>query len=172
MDRTNPDAHPAAAPRDDRGPDAVAPGAVAPGAVAPDGAAPGGVGPDPAVPDPAVPDPAVPDPAVPDPDASDLVVSVTVTRTGGIAGLRRAWRAEADEAAAPTWIQLIEGCPWDAVADGRFHPGADRFVWAVDARCGDDERRAELADDDVRGPWRELIDAVREAGSPMPRERD
>ena len=38
--------------------------------------------------------------------------------------------------------------------------GADRFVWRVDARCGDAEREAELADPDVQGPWRELIDAV------------
>ena len=41
--------------------------------------------------------------------------------------------------------------------------GADRFVWHVDARCGDAAREAALADPEVQGPWRELIDAVRAA---------
>lgn len=102
---------------------------------------------------------------------SDLVVIVTVTRTGGIAGMRRIWRAEAGEDQARPWIALIEECPWDAARLGGFVKGADRFMWAVDARCGKDERQAELADSDVRGPWRELIDAVREEGSPVPSGR-
>ena len=102
--------------------------------------------------------------------ADDLVVIVTVTRTGGIAGLRRMWRAEAGADDAATWITLIEGCPWDALRFERFAEGADRFMWSVDARCGPEERQAELADSAVQGPWRELIDAVREAGSPVPRE--
>ena len=101
----------------------------------------------------------------------DHVVIVTVTRTGGIAGLRRAWRAEAGADDAATWITLIEGCPWDALRFERFAEGADRFMWSVDARCGPEERQAELADSAVQGPWRELIDAVREAGTPVPREQ-
>ena len=103
--------------------------------------------------------------------ADDVLVIVTVTRTGGIAGLRRTWRAEAGGDDAATWITLIEGCPWDALRFERFAEGADRFMWSVDARCGPEERRAELADSAVQGPWRELIDAVREAGSPVPREQ-
>ena len=102
---------------------------------------------------------------------SDLVVIVTVTRSGGIAGIRRSWRAQAAEDEASPWIARIQECPWDAARLGRVQ-GADRFVWDVDARCGEDERQAELADSDVRGPWRELIDAVREEGAPIPRGRD
>ena len=104
-------------------------------------------------------------------DTGNLVVVVTVTRTGGIAGLRRMWRAEAGADDAATWITLIEGCPWDALRFERFAAGADRFMWSVDARCGPEKRQAELADSAVQGPWRELIDAVREAGSPVPREQ-
>ena len=103
--------------------------------------------------------------------ADDLVVIVTVTRTGGIAGLRRMWRAEAGADDASPWITLIEGCPWDALRFERFAAGADRFMWSVDARCGPQERQAELADSAVQGPWRELIDAVRDAGSPVPPEQ-
>ena len=104
--------------------------------------------------------------------ADDLLVIVTVTRTGGIAGLRRKWRAEAAADDASPWINLIEGCPWDTRQLARFPGGADRFMWSVDARCGADQRQAELADSDVQGPWRELIDAVREAGSPVPRDQE
>lgn len=93
---------------------------------------------------------------------------ITVTRSGGFAGLRRTWAAEADTAGAPQWIALLEECPWDAADPTRPLPpyGADRFVWRVDARCGEDARAAALADPEVQGPWRELIDAVRDATTP------
>lgn len=94
-------------------------------------------------------------------DAS-VVVAVTVTRTGGFAGLRRAWHAEADTAEAPQWISLIDGCPWNDV-EPEPATGADRFAWHVDARYGESARQAALSDPDVQGPWRELIDAVRAA---------
>ena len=120
--------------------------------------------------------PALPHPDdahAPAPDAvGDPVVTVTVTRTGGIAGLRRKWRAEAGEDDADTWIALIGECPWDAVQLQRFAAGADRFMWSIDAQCGPDEQRqAELADSDVQGPWQELIDAVREAASQARRDQ-
>ena len=96
---------------------------------------------------------------------SVVAIAVTVTRTGGFAGLRRTWHAQPDTDDAPRWIALIDTCPWAAAAPTRAIPpmGADRFVWRVDARCGDAEREAALADPEVQGPWRELIDAVRAA---------
>lgn len=106
--------------------------------------------------------------SAPDPiDPPLQSVAVTVTRTGGIAGLRRTWTAEAGEDATP-WIALIERCPWNAAdhSDRRAPSGADRFVWRVTAQCGDSAREAELVDSDVLGPWRELIDAVRAAPGP------
>jgi hypothetical protein len=102
------------------------------------------------------------DPAAPDGTATQPAVAVTVVRSGGFAGLRREWRAEAGEDDASRWTSLIEECPWEAVALGGKVPGADLFMWRLDARCGDQRREAELADPDVQGPWRELIDAVRE----------
>ena len=98
-------------------------------------------------------------------DEGIVVVAVTVTRTGGFAGMRRTWHAQPDTAETPQWIALIDGCPWDAADPTRViaPTGADRFVWHVDARCGDAARAAALADPEVQGPWRELIDAVRSA---------
>jgi len=108
-------------------------------------------------------------------DGPELPVEVAVRRTGGFAGLTRQWRAEPPPAETPQWIALIAECPWDAApavpidgadggdADAAAFRGADRFVWWIQARCGDeDERETELPDDEVVGAWRELVDAVRE----------
>jgi hypothetical protein len=92
--------------------------------------------------------------------------------------MTRRWRAEPPAAEAPEWIDLIDRCPWDAapaVADDgggaddadaagstRRGAGADRFMWWIEARCGEDrDRQTELPDDEVVGAWRELVDAVR-----------
>ena len=66
-------------------------------------------------------------------------------------------------------------CPWDERLD--LDPrGADRFQWSIRAQCApDEEREADLPDRAVTGPWRELVDAVREwstgTRAPAPPER-
>jgi hypothetical protein len=97
-----------------------------------------------------------------DPVPAHAPVSVTVTRTGGFAGIRKEWHTEPPEEDVPRWVALIDGCPWDAVIE-LTGPGADRFVWRINARCGPEERGAELPDSDLQGPWRELVDEVRSA---------
>ncbi len=93
---------------------------------------------------------------------SRVPVLIAVTRTGGFAGLRREWRAEPTEDQASEWIELISQCPWDAVTAAAAPTGADRFMWRILARCRpDDERCAELPDEQVTGAWRDLVDAVR-----------
>ncbi len=79
---------------------------------------------------------------------------VRVTRTGGFAGLRRQWEVEAtseDEAQA-LW-PLVEACPWDA-EPGECRP--DGFVYEVRAN----DRAATLPEQQIDGPWRDLVDAV------------
>jgi hypothetical protein len=107
-------------------------------------------------------------------DAAPRVpVEVAVTRTGGFAGLTKRWTAEPAPGEASVFIDLIAQCPWDAPSNsgssapelpaGRQPaPGADQFTWGIRARCGEqDEREAELPDDEVVGAWRDLVDAVR-----------
>jgi len=90
-------------------------------------------------------------------------VTVAVTRTGGMAGLRREWRAEPPEDEASTWQSLIERCPWNERTAADAAPGADRYQWRIRARCADEpEQEAELSEDEVVGAWRELVDAVRD----------
>ena len=98
---------------------------------------------------------------------SATTVAVTVVRSGGFAGLTRRWGVRAPAPEADAWIELVEDCPWGAVADraaasGAPH-GADRFSWSVRATVRGDALRAELAEAEVAGAWRTLIDAVRAA---------
>ena len=107
------------------------------------------------------------DPHEPDddaPDAADVVVAVTVSRSGGIAGMTRRWAVQAPPADPDRWRALVAECPWDQAGEGT-DPGADRFAWTVRATLRHTSRRAELTETDVSGPWRALIDAVRAASA-------
>ncbi|WP_431802406.1 protealysin inhibitor emfourin [Microbacterium sp. bgisy203] len=104
------------------------------------------------------------------PADTERTVAVTVVRTGGIAGMRRRWGVEAADADADPWIALVDACPWDAcVAAPHATTGADRFAYSVSARMPKAEHHAELAESEASGPWRTLIDAVRDASTPSPR---
>lgn len=112
--------------------------------------------------------------AGPDPHRArlDVVVFIRVVRTGGFAGLTREWTAEPPPEQAPHWRGLIDECPWDDVdaaesVDGASAVrGADAFAWRISARLDDRPPRvAALADGDLDGPWRQLIDEVRAFGA-------
>ena len=90
---------------------------------------------------------------------------VHVIRSGGFAGLKREWTVMAGADEQSVWVALLEECPWDDVA-GTDPRGADRFVWLIDARFDRAERTARLSDDDLHGPWRALVDAVRDSAAP------
>lgn len=95
-------------------------------------------------------------------DAPPPPVAVAVIRTGGMAGLRREWRAEPPEEEASTWQEMISRCPWDESSGADAATGADRFRWLIRARCeGEPEQEAELSEHDLVGAWRDLVDAVR-----------
>ncbi|HWI31256.1 MAG TPA: protealysin inhibitor emfourin [Microbacterium sp.] len=105
----------------------------------------------------------------PNPDdgqATTSAIVVIVVRTGGIAGVRREWRAEPPPKEEPRWIALIEECPWDSATVGQG--GADRFVWNIEAHRGPEAKEAKLPDRAVQGPWRELVDEVRSFDKPAP----
>ncbi|MDT3344625.1 protealysin inhibitor emfourin [Microbacterium aquilitoris] len=88
-------------------------------------------------------------------------LTITVVRTGGFAGLRRAWRVELAGTDADAWMPLLDACPWEEPAASA--PGADRFSWEVAAIHGAHDRRAVVGD--ASGPWRALIDRVQADGA-------
>lgn len=98
-------------------------------------------------------------------------LSVRVLRSGGFAGLTRRWEVELPASDADAWIVLVDSCPWPDRVSESAAEGADRFVWQVTVWLPpSDDRIAVLGDDEITGPWSELIDAVREAAR-EPRER-
>ncbi|MEJ1156420.1 MULTISPECIES: protealysin inhibitor emfourin [Microbacterium] len=97
-------------------------------------------------------------------DSSEI--SISVTRTGGFAGLSRHWHITATHENAAELVSLVEQCPWPeterVAGDAIRERGADRFVWLVHAQCaGTPDQRAVLPEVEATGAWRRLIDAVR-----------
>ena len=84
---------------------------------------------------------------------------VIVSRSGGFAGLRISWQLDVDEQPdAETWRVLIRKLPWSEVR--AVAPEPDRFSYRI--RCSHHE--VTLAEQQVQGPWRELIDRVQSRG--------
>ena len=82
---------------------------------------------------------------------------ITVTRTGGFAGLTATWTVLVDEQPDPdSWRELVESLPW--THRPRTAPQPDRYVYRI--QCS--TRRVTLPEHALDGPWRELVDRVRE----------
>ncbi|PTT13874.1 hypothetical protein DBR36_16590 [Microbacterium sp. HMWF026] len=103
---------------------------------------------------------------MPQPDTvDDERIVIIVVRSGGIAGLSRQWRAEPDADDEPRWRDLVERCPWDRMPPATT--GADRYQWRIEVHRGAAAvRQAKLGETQVEGPWRTLVDEVREAAAP------
>ncbi|TPW73772.1 hypothetical protein [Schumannella sp. 10F1B-5-1] len=128
-------------------------------------------------------------------DAAAAPVSVSVARTGGVAGIRREWRIDVDDDGRADWILRIDACPWsgeetsgaDASSTGTSGAdtstsetsaadsaaaarGADRMSWQIEARTGTDAHRAQLTEP-LTGAWRELVVRVQREGEVVPARR-
>ncbi|TFC54991.1 MULTISPECIES: protealysin inhibitor emfourin [unclassified Cryobacterium] len=85
-------------------------------------------------------------------------MKVVVSRSGGIAGLRVTWDVQVDEQPdAAAWMRFLEELPWDEAVDSA--PMPDRYVYRI--RCAPHE--VVLAEPQVHGAWKDLIDRVRAA---------
>jgi hypothetical protein len=85
-------------------------------------------------------------------------MKVVVSRSGGFAGLRVTWDLQVDEQPdAAAWMKFLEDLPWDEAEDTT--PAPDRYVYRI--RCAPHE--VVLAEPQVHGAWKDLIDRVRAA---------
>ena len=83
-------------------------------------------------------------------------MKVVVSRSGGFAGIRTTWEVQVDEQPdRSVWAELLEGLPWDEVSETAPQP--DRYVYRI--RCAPHE--VVLGEQQVCGPWRDLIDRVK-----------
>jgi len=105
----------------------------------------------------------------PETSGDEPAVDIRVTRTGGVAGIRRGWCVESPEPEA--WEPLVEACPWDEIPDAELtdaeRAGADHFEWVIEVLAPEPARSVALPDGAVDGPWRELVERVRDEGQPV-----
>ena len=98
------------------------------------------------------------------PGSSIAPMDVIVSRSGGLAGLRLTWEVRVEEQPDPReWYLLIEEIPWSEARP--VAPEPDRFVCRI--RC--EPHEATLADRQLTGPWRQLVDRVQETAEPLRR---
>lgn len=91
-------------------------------------------------------------------------MQVALTRTGGVAGLRREWTVETDTQPDPGhWAELVSRLPWSQANRTAHQPASteqssppDQFQYRI--RC--DQREIRLAESQLTGLWRELVDQV------------
>ncbi len=82
-------------------------------------------------------------------------MKVIVSRSGGIAGIRITWEVRVDDQPdESTWLELLDTLPWNEVVES--DPRPDRYVYRI--RCAPHE--IVLAEPQVSGPWRELVERV------------
>jgi len=87
-------------------------------------------------------------------------MKVVVSRSGGMAGIRTTWEVDVDaQPDADDWASLITALPWAEVAVRAPEP--DRFVYRI--RCPPHE--VVLAEPQLCGPWKELVDRVKASQS-------
>jgi hypothetical protein len=87
-----------------------------------------------------------------------MTVRITVTRTGGFAGLRLQRTVDTDDRAdAPEWEELVRAARLDSVpAASRAAGQPDRFTYRVEAEGSE----VTVAEPDLTGPLHTLVRKV------------
>lgn len=85
-------------------------------------------------------------------------MKVIVSRSGGTAGIRLTWEVQVDDQPDATeWAEFLSDLPWEQVAESPAEP--DRYLYRI--RCAPYE--VVIAEPQIAGPWRELVDRVQAA---------
>ena len=81
-------------------------------------------------------------------------------RSGGLLGRRIEWNVVVDEQPDPDqWYLLIAELPWGERS--KTLPMPDRYTYEI--RC--EPHEAVIPEQELTGPWRELVDRVRDANA-------
>ncbi|WP_022893505.1 protealysin inhibitor emfourin [Agromyces subbeticus] len=97
-------------------------------------------------------------------------MDVIVSRSGGLAGLRLTWHVRVDDQPdSDDWYVLIEQIPWSEPPP--LPPEPDRFVYRIRCELQDSApasraHDATLAERQLTGPWRKLVDLVQDRTEP------
>ena len=83
-------------------------------------------------------------------------MKISVSRTGGLAGLTRTWTVLVDDQPdQDEWMSLLSSLPWGS--RHRELPQPDRYIYVIRYS----RHRITLPEQRLEGPWRELVDRVR-----------
>ncbi|MDJ0334964.1 hypothetical protein QMG83_06980 [Salinibacterium sp. G-O1] len=88
------------------------------------------------------------------------VLTITVARSGGFAGITRRWSVSAALDEADELIELVDACPWPRVAKDEV--SRDRFVYVITVRAPRKRRSATVPESALTGPWKTLVNRVQE----------
>ena len=85
-------------------------------------------------------------------------MKITITRSGGFAGLSRTWSILVDKQPdSDEWLSLVERLPWSS-RPRATSPQPDRYSYRI--QCS--RRRVTLPEQSLDGPWRELVNRVQD----------
>ncbi|MGV8897420.1 MAG: protealysin inhibitor emfourin [Rhodoglobus sp.] len=88
------------------------------------------------------------------------VLTITVARSGGFAGVTRRWSVSAALDEADELIELVDACPWPRVVKDEV--SRDRFVYVITVRAPRKRRSATVPESALTGPWKTLVKRVQE----------
>lgn len=90
-------------------------------------------------------------------------MQIVVRRSGGFAGLTRAWQVDTDARPdADRWADLVGALPRDAAVQDAEAPAPDDFVWTVTVA----RTTVTIPGRRLDGPWATLVAEVRDQGEP------
>jgi len=86
---------------------------------------------------------------------------LSVSRSGGLAGLLLVWEVDVDrQPDRDAWVGLIADIPWQDARPAPIEP--DRYVYRIHCPPHD----ATVPERQLTGPWRDLVDRVRDTTEP------
>jgi hypothetical protein len=88
------------------------------------------------------------------------MLTVTVSRSGGFAGLTRTWSLSAALDDPGDLLDLVDACPWQSIHSDAV--ARDRFVYLIVVRAPRKRRSATVPESLLTGPWKSLVDRVRD----------
>lgn len=92
-------------------------------------------------------------------------MKVSVTRSGGIAGVTRRWEAVVDDQPdGESLLTLLRTLPWDDLPHDASESARDHFSYRIDCEAHEPDfpqpREAVIPDQNLTGAWHELVDRV------------
>lgn len=84
-------------------------------------------------------------------------MKITISRSGGFAGLTRVWAADVSDSQQDSLRTLVDSCPWEETRGEE--PSPDRYVYVIEV----DQRRITLGENALTEPWKTLVAQTQQA---------